>query len=82
MLSKGAGAEETAKALGLGGVTVDDVAQRVEEIVRQRADFVLDRGKGALGPLMGVVMKEFKGQVDGKELSRLLEEAIDRLLEV
>jgi glutamyl-tRNA(Gln) amidotransferase subunit E len=55
-------------------------SSRVEAIVREREAFVRERGKGAMGPLMGEVMKEFKGQVDGAELSRLLGEAIDRVL--
>ena len=80
MLEHGEDARSAAEALGLGGMSLDDVASRVEAIVREREAFVRERGKGAMGPLMGEVMKEFKGQVDGKELSRLLGEAIDRVL--
>ena len=67
--------------MGLGDVSLDDVASRVDAIVREREAFVRERGKGAMGPLMGEVMKEFKGQVDGQELSRLLGESIDRVLD-
>jgi glutamyl-tRNA(Gln) amidotransferase subunit E len=81
MLEHGKGAEEAATALGLGGMSLEDVAARVKAIVMEREDFVRDRGRAALGPLMGPVMEEFKGQVDGKELSRMLGEAIDALLE-
>ncbi len=80
MLEHGEDARSAAEALGLGEVSIDDVASRVEAIVREREAFVRERGKGAMGPLMGEVMKEFKGQVDGAELSRLLGEAIDRVL--
>ncbi len=81
MLEKGEDAGTAAEALGLGGVSLGDVASRVDVIVREREAFVRERGRGAMGPLMGEVMKEFKGQVDGKELSRLLGESIDRLLD-
>jgi glutamyl-tRNA(Gln) amidotransferase subunit E len=81
MVEHGEGVEEAASALGLGAVDSGDVAARIDAIVRDREDFVRERGKGAMGPLMGEVMKEFRGQVDGKELSRLLGEAIDRLLD-
>ncbi|UCC92961.1 MAG: GatB/YqeY domain-containing protein, partial [Thermoplasmata archaeon] len=81
MLEHGEGAEEAAAALGLGAVDTEDVAARIDAIVREREAFVRERGKGAMGPLMGEVMKEFRGQVDGKELSRLLGESIDRLLD-
>jgi glutamyl-tRNA(Gln) amidotransferase subunit E len=80
MLERGEDAGGAAEALGLGGVALDEVASRVDAIVREREAFVRERGRGAVGPLMGEVMKEFKGRVDGKELSRLLGESIDRLL--
>ena len=80
MLEHEKDARSAAEGLGLGGMSLDDVASRVEAIVREREAFVRERGRDAMGPLMGEVMKEFKGQVDGKELSRLLGEAIDRVL--
>jgi glutamyl-tRNA(Gln) amidotransferase subunit E len=80
MVEHGEDAGTAAEGLGLGAITADDVAEGVDAIVRERADFVRERGKAALGPLMGLVMREFKGQVDGQELSRLLSESIDRLM--
>jgi glutamyl-tRNA(Gln) amidotransferase subunit E len=80
MVEHGEGVEEAAEALGLGAVDSEDVAARIDSIVREREALVRERGKGAMGPLMGEVMKEFRGQVDGKELSRLLGESIDRML--
>lgn len=81
MVEHGEGAQEAAKALGLGAVDPEDVEARIDAIVREREDLVRQRGRGAMGPLMGEVMKEFRGQVDGKELSRLLGESIGRLLD-
>ena len=80
IVEHGEGPEEAAKALGLSIVDAEDVAARIDAIVRDRGDLVRERGRGAMGPLMGEVMKEFRGQVDGKELSRLLGESIDRML--
>ena len=80
MVEHGEGPEEAAKALGLSIVDAEDVAARIDAIVQDRGDLVRERGRGAMGPLMGEVMKEFRGQVDGKDLSRLLGESIDRML--
>ena len=80
IVEHGEGPEEAAKALGLSIVDAEDVAARIDAIVQDRGDLVRERGRGAMGPLMGEVMKEFRGQVDGKELSRLLGESIDRML--
>ena len=49
-------------------------------IVAERLDFVKERGMGAMGPLMGVVMKA-AGGADGKEVSALLRAAIQAVLE-
>jgi glutamyl-tRNA(Gln) amidotransferase subunit E len=81
MTELGEDAKDAAAALGLGAVDTKDAADRIDAIVRQREEFVRERGKGAMGPLMGEVMKELRGQLDGKELSRLLEESINRVLD-
>ena len=67
-----------AEELGLKPADVGDLAAIVEKVVSDRIDFVKERGMGAMGPLMGVVMKECGGAADGKQVSALLREAIMR----
>lgn len=57
-----------------------ELARIVSRVVAERADFVQARGKAALGPLMGVVMEEVRGSVDGKRVSALLKKEIERML--
>ncbi|MDG1525652.1 MAG: Glu-tRNA(Gln) amidotransferase subunit GatE [Candidatus Thalassarchaeaceae archaeon] len=52
----------------------------VAEVLADRADFVAERGMGAMGPLMGVVMGKLGGAADGKAVSAALKEQIQRLL--
>jgi glutamyl-tRNA(Gln) amidotransferase subunit E len=52
----------------------------IHRIVADRSEFVEQKGKAALGPLMGVVMKEVRGSVDGKVVSELLKKEIDAAL--
>ena len=52
----------------------------IQGIVAERLDFVKERGMGAMGPLMGVVMQA-AGGADGKEVSALLRAAIQAVLE-
>ena len=54
-----------------------DLESIVENIVLERIDFVKERGMGAMGPLMGVVMGACPG-VDGKEVSTVLRAMIQR----
>ncbi len=57
-----------------------DLEVIVQKIIADRADFVLQKGKGALGPLMGVVMAEVRGSVDGKIVSEILTKEINAVL--
>lgn len=52
----------------------------INTIIAERLDFVKERGMGAMGPLMGVVMQA-AGGADGKEVSALLKAAIQAVLE-
>ncbi|MBC2762327.1 MAG: Glu-tRNA(Gln) amidotransferase subunit GatE [ANME-2 cluster archaeon] len=72
--------KDIAKNMGLGQKRIEDIELIVENIINQRIDFVEERGIGAVGPLMGEVMKEFRGSVDGKVLSALLKEKIEARL--
>ncbi|MDO9325039.1 MAG: Glu-tRNA(Gln) amidotransferase subunit GatE, partial [Methanoregula sp.] len=49
----------------------------VRAIIADRLDFVREKGKSALGPLMGLVMEEVRGSVDGKLVSEILRKEID-----
>jgi len=68
-----------AENLGLKPADEGDLAAIVDKVTRSRADFIKERGMAAMGPLMGVVMKECGGAADGKQVSALLREAILRL---
>ena len=56
---------------------IGDLESIVESIVLERIDFVKERGMGAMGPLMGVVMGACPG-VDGKQVSAVLRTIIQR----
>tara|TARA_B100000459_G_C8594862_1_gene209346 strand:- start:2784 stop:3356 length:573 start_codon:yes stop_codon:yes gene_type:complete len=68
------------EAQGFKPVDEGDLGAIIESIVAERADFVKERGMGAMGPLMGVVMQAV-GAADGKVVSALLREAIQKLSE-
>ena len=67
-----------AEELGIKPADTGDLLSIVEKVVDSRLDFVKERGMGALGPLMGLVMKECGGAADGKQVSALLREVIMR----
>jgi glutamyl-tRNA(Gln) amidotransferase subunit E len=58
----------------------DALQRRAREIVSERADFVRQRGLESVGPLMGILMKEFRGKVEGGQVSQALQVEVERLL--
>jgi glutamyl-tRNA(Gln) amidotransferase subunit E len=58
-------------------VTPGELTRIIRRIIEERKDFVTRKKLGALGPLMGLVMEEVRGKVDG----RLVAEALRRELE-
>ena len=61
-------------------VSREELGKIVRKIIADRKDFVAQKGKAALGPLMGVVMAEVRGSVDGKVVSEILKKEIDATL--
>ncbi len=71
------------------GVAISAVAPSVsrEEVraiicaaIAEREEFVREQGMRAVGPLMGVVMKELRGRADGKVISELLKEEVGKVV--
>ncbi|MGB7787373.1 Glu-tRNA(Gln) amidotransferase subunit GatE [Methanoregula sp.] len=58
-------------------VSREELEAIVRKIIAERSDFIAQKGKAALGPLMGVVMAEVRGSVDGKIVSDILRKEID-----
>jgi len=80
-MAKGADAEGAMAALGLEAIDQRDAVRVLDAIIAERAEFVRERGEGAVGPLMGVAMKELRGKVDGKAAADLLRERVRAFLE-
>ncbi len=66
------------EALALRRVGDEGLRKAVEEIVERNIELVRSQGERALSPLMGDLMKSFKGKVDGKVLHSMLKEEISK----
>ncbi|MCK9152094.1 Glu-tRNA(Gln) amidotransferase subunit GatE [Methanobacterium alcaliphilum] len=71
---------DAAQALDLIMLTEDDVASIIEKIISSNSKMVEERGMGAMGPLMGMAMKELKGKADGKLVNKLLKENLQKFM--
>jgi glutamyl-tRNA(Gln) amidotransferase subunit E len=73
-------AAEALKATGLSMVSSDEVVETIRKIVHDREDFIREQGERSIGGLMGIVMKELGGNVDGKTVKQFLTDEINKLL--
>ena len=53
------------------------IEEAVDTVLSERADFIEERGMGAVGPLMGMVMQKLGGSADGKAVSQILRDRIN-----
>lgn len=68
------------ESLGMESIDIESVREVCDRVVKEREKYIRERGESSLGPLMGIVMKELRGKVDGKIISEILRERIERLL--
>ena len=71
--------EKAIEEIGLSA-NMAEVEKLIEVIVHSKKDFVQEKGTRAVGPLMGVVMKELRGKVDGKIINRMVAEKVKEVL--
>ena len=65
----------------IGDVNIEkDVALFIDKLIKDRIDFVKNRGMEAVGPLMGNVMAEFRGKMDGAKINALLMDRIKKVI--
>jgi len=72
--------DDAVSASGLAGVDEAEVARIVQAIVADRLELVHSKGERAVAPLMGLVMKELRGKVDGALVSAILKKEIQNIL--
>ncbi|MBN1324590.1 MAG: Glu-tRNA(Gln) amidotransferase subunit GatE [Methanotrichaceae archaeon] len=72
-------ASEAAMKVGMVGMDDESVESLIRGIVQERAELVRERGERALGPLMGIAMKELRGKADGAMISSILKREMERL---
>jgi len=72
--------QKAIKSCGLEKTDTKEIEELAKKLVKERIDFVKQRGLGAVGPLMGIIMKKLRGKADGKVISEILQKEIKKLL--
>lgn len=80
VLENGHEVSRAVEAIGVEKIDLEEVRHVCDRVVREREAFIRERGEKSLGPVMGIVMKELRGRVDGQVISEILREKIRQLL--
>jgi len=75
----GASAEEVLKAMNVGKVEEKELRAAVVRIIEGSKAVIEEKGMHALSALMGDVMREMKGKADGKTVSRIIQEELEKI---
>ena len=71
---------EIAEKNNLTMLSEEDVVKIISEIVAENEGMVKERQMGAMGPLMGICMKQLKGKADGGMVNKTVREEIQKLI--
>ena len=72
--------EAIAEKENLTLLSTEKVQEIIADIVSKNEAMVKERQMGAMGPLMGMSMKQLKGKADGSIVNKIVKEEIQKLL--
>ena len=80
MAGKSNSIEEAIKNLSIETVNQEKLEQILEKIVQNNKGMIENQKERAMGPLMGIAMKELRGKVSGEMVNNLLLRKIKKIL--
>ncbi len=80
MVLSNSSVQDAVSKLGIESVDASEASALIAGIVKEREEFVRDKGMAAVGPLMGPVMGALRGRIDGKKANELLVKEIRKLI--
>ena len=72
--------EDAMKVSSIETVDESDLEKIIQEIVEKNEQLIKNQKERAIGPLMGIVMKELRGKVSGETVNRILMKNIQNKL--
>jgi len=81
MAGKSSKVEEAIEKTQLGTISESEVIKKLDEIIAANKGIVEKQKERAIGPLMGIAMKELRGKTSGENVNRILLEKIKEILE-
>jgi glutamyl-tRNA(Gln) amidotransferase subunit E len=69
------------KNTSIESISEEDVDKIIKDIVDKNQEIIKNQKERAIGPLMGIVMKELRGKVSGEIINNLLLKNIKKKIE-
>ena len=73
--------QEAMKNAAIETVNESDLEEIIKKVVEKNQDMIKNQKERAIGPLMGIAMKELRGKASGETVNNLLLKNINRILE-
>ncbi|MFX1321469.1 MAG: Glu-tRNA(Gln) amidotransferase subunit GatE [Promethearchaeota archaeon] len=73
--------EQVKEKLSIESISINNLRKIIEKIVNKNIEIIKKREMRAMGPLMGEVMKEVRGKIDGAIVSKELKNSLTKKLE-
>jgi glutamyl-tRNA(Gln) amidotransferase subunit E len=70
--------QEAIQSLGLKMFSKEEIERIVDTAISSNAQLIQERGMGALGLLMGSVMKEVRGKAKAEQVSELIKRRLEQ----
>lgn len=80
MAGKAETVEDAMKNISIKTINTDELEHILEEIVQKNENMVKNQKERAIGPLMGIAMKELRGKVSGETINTVLLQKIKNIL--
>jgi glutamyl-tRNA(Gln) amidotransferase subunit E len=69
--------DEALESLGLSMLSRKELEKLVDDVIEKNSEFIEQRGKGAFGSVMGIIMKKARGRVKPNIVNEILKSRLD-----
>jgi len=73
-------AKEAVKGLGLAMISGEELEAMIKNLIKENDGLVREKGRGAFGPLMGIIMKKIRGRAKAEQVSETLRKTLEKSL--
>jgi len=72
--------KEAIERLGITMISEKKLEEMIDDLIKRNKRLIEERGKGAFGPLMAIVMKKIRGRVKAEIISKILKKHLEEFI--